>query len=158
MRARAKHQHPALEAFAGKLAAEKEARQGEREEGEDGGVEQARPPEGDRREQEEEEGEQKDAEAGRDHQPRGGDPQGMERIGRVEAYPDQRQLDGNGESQHVRQPPGGRVDLAGNLPDAHDPAGFRGKQQQHEVEQPQQQHAVGHIMLEQADHRPASAA
>ncbi len=70
----------------------------------------------------------------------------------IDADRDHREFKAGDEAQHLGDAGDDRVDRHADLLRAVDPAEFGGTEQQHHVEQRQQQHRIGDIMFEQADH------
>ena len=152
-RAGAEHDHAPLERLAAERLAEQDAQADEHDRGKAHRIQQVRSPESQLRQQEEYQAEEDRAERHRDEQPRRRDAQRLQGIGAVNAHRDHRQLHAQHEARQLRDASGDRLDQHADLPGPDRPAEFGRDHQQHDVEQPEQQHGVRHIMFEQPDHR-----
>ena len=93
-----------------------------------------------------------------DDDPRGGEADRMERLRAIDADRHHRALQGRRESDHVRNAIDHRAARDPDLPEPQGPARLGAGEQQGEIDRPQQQHRIGHIMFEQPDHAFASPA
>jgi hypothetical protein len=76
----------------------------------------------------------------------------LQGIRRINAHRDHRQFKRCRERQQLRNARVDRFDQHVDLPGAVGPSELRRDDQQQDVEQPEQEHGVRHVMLEQPDH------
>ena len=157
-RTRSEHQHAAPEAGPAKPVAKRSPDRDHRGKREAGGVEQARSPEGHWRKGGEEKAEQYDAKRGRDDDPRSRKAHRVVRLRAINPDGHHRALQRRCEGDHVRNPVRDRAARDPDLPEPQGPARLGAGEQQGEIDRPQQQHRIGHIMFEQPDHAFASPA
>ncbi len=151
-RAGAEHDDAALERLAAQRLAEQDAQSDQRGDRAAHRVEQVRAPEADLGDQEIEHAQADHAQRDRHDQPRHRIAQRLERIGTIDADCDHRDLEEQRVADELRPALLHQRQADAELMGAQHPAELARHRQQQDVEKAEQQHRVGHVMLEQPDH------
>ena len=155
--ASAKYQHPAAEGRYAEQATHYQPVQNQRDHRSRHRVGQRRAPEIVPAQQEIEERDGNDPQRNCDQQPRGGKAHRAQRVSAVDPDCDHGSQHHSSVANQLPSTVARRPKVHSDLPSAQPPCRFANRDQQRDVDQPQQNHGMGYIVFEQADHDPAAA-